>query len=95
MNQQSNLRPVGHTDKMADVDLVLAKVREEVERALLTHKPLNSAHEAWAVIREEVDELWDEVKGDNGYTLAAFTEAEQVAAMAVRYIVDLADRVEL
>lgn len=88
-------RPVGMDERMADVDFVLKKVREEIERAFLGHRPYNSAHEAWAVIREEVDELWDEVKANNGYTPNAFTEAEQVAATAVRYIVDLAHRLEL
>lgn len=83
-----------HNQLMADVDFVLSKVREEIERAYAKHRAYASAHEAWAVIREEVDELWDEVKADNGYTLPAFREAEQVAVTAIRYIVDLAEKIE-
>lgn len=90
----SEKRPVGFTDMMADVDFVLGLVREEIERAMLKHRAYASAHEAWAVIREEVDELWDEVKADNGYTMGAFKEAEQIAATAVRYIVHLHSKVQ-
>lgn len=80
--------------KLADVDVILSHVRDEVERAIRKHGPYASAHEAWAVLREEVDELWDEVKADAGYTRAAFAEAHQVAATAVRYVLDLHERLE-
>ena len=33
-----------------------------MERARTKHKPINSAHEGYAVILEELDEFWDEVK---------------------------------
>lgn len=38
------------------------EVAEEVDRAREMFPDLHSPHEGWAVIREEVDELWDEVK---------------------------------
>lgn len=80
--------------KMADADVILSHVRDEIERAIRKHRSYGSAHEAWAVMREEVDELWDEVKADAGYTRAAFAEAHQVAAVAVRYVLDLHERLE-
>lgn len=51
----------------------------------------NSAHEAYAVLAEEVDELWDEVKGKTGKRSVEDLrkEAVQVAAMALRFIVDV------
>lgn len=69
---------------------VLDDVWSELERAYAKHKPMNSAHEAYAVILEEVDELWDDVKADRGY-LANYghKEALQIAAMACRYLIDL------
>lgn len=76
-------------DLEARIDAVLEQVRAEVLAAGLKHKPMNSAHEGYAVLLEEVDELWDHVKHDTGYTEDAFDEARQVAAMGVRYIVDL------
>lgn len=48
-------------------------------------------HEAYAVILEEVDELWDEIKkNQKKYDLPAQKkEATQAAAMLVRFIVEL------
>jgi hypothetical protein len=72
------------------VDLVAA----EVERALrLYSKPFNSAHEGISVLREEFEELWDEVKrnqakGEQKVELMK-AEAIQVAAMAVRFLIDI------
>ena len=71
------------------IDAILASVREEVLAAAIKHKPMNSAHEGYAVLFEEVDELWDHVKADTGYTAEAMDEARQISAMGVRYILDL------
>lgn len=76
-------------------DEALAFVRAELKRAQAKHKAFNSGHEGYAVIREELDELWDAVKTEKGYVAysgAATLEAVQVAAMAVRFLVDLCER---
>ena len=57
------------------------------------HNPekFNSPHEGYAVILEEMDELWDEIKrpkARRNYSAMAF-EATQVAAMAIRFLVDI------
>lgn len=65
-------------------------VKDELDRAVGEHLSMHSAHEGWAVIREEVDELWEEVKKD-GVSHRATSEAVQIAAMAVRYLIDLCD----
>lgn len=48
-------------------------------------------HEGYAVLLEEVDELWDDVKkNQRNYDLAAQRkEALQVAAMAIRFAAEL------
>lgn len=69
------------------VDEVLGLVRAEILRATELHRPMSSAHEGWAVIREEVDELWDEVKANDPQRAAE--EAVQVAAMGARFLLDL------
>jgi hypothetical protein len=71
---------------------VIARVFHELWRARHLHPPFNSAHEGYAVLLEEVDELWDEVKtGGSGME----EEAVQVAAMAIAFLVDcFGDRVE-
>ena len=75
--------------KIDYLDCVLSELRAEVLRAMAKHKPMNSPHEGYAVIQEEVDELWDRVKTDTGRDYDARVEALQIAAMGLRYIVDL------
>lgn len=62
-------------------------VVEELQRARRKFGDFHNGHEGYAVIREELDELWDEVKADN--IPAAVEEALQVAAMAIRFAADL------
>lgn len=71
---------------------VLAEVERELGRAQDKFPPFNSAHEGYAVILEELDELWQEVKDKAGQPHKVREEAIQVAAMAVRFIVDVCDR---
>jgi hypothetical protein len=72
--------------RMRRTDVVWKLVRAEVERAARKHPAFNSHHEGYAVLLEEVDELWDDVKADDHDH--AIEEAIQVAAMAVRFITD-------
>lgn len=76
-------------------DLVY-EVYGEVERAQDSHHPMHSAHEGYSVILEEVDELWDEVKLNprkNPQRNATMRkEAIQVAAMAIRFVLDVCDK---
>lgn len=72
-----------------DIKMALTLIEAELRRASQKHpRPFNSAHEGYAVIAEELDELWDEVKGDRH--LLALEEAVQVGAMAARFVIDLA-----
>jgi hypothetical protein len=54
---------------------------------------MHSPHEGHSVIREEFEELWRHVCEDTGQTLPARAEAIQLAAMAIRYVVDLCEDV--
>lgn len=71
----------------ADVDRVLVLIRNELLRATARFGPFASAHEGFAVIREELDELWDEVKAN--CPDKAVAEAIQVAAMGARFVLDI------
>ena len=64
-------------------------VGAEVARAVKKFPPLNSAHEGYAVILEELDELWEEIKAQTPDREAMRREAVQVAAMAVRFLLDV------
>lgn len=77
------------TQRLQELDDALAEVRRECMKAMQKFEPFNSAHEGHSVLREEVEELWDEVKANRGYGGDARLEARQCAAMAVRYMVDL------
>ena len=74
---------------METLDKLLTDLRAEVLRAMAKHKPINSPHEGYAVIQEEVDELWDRVKIDKGRDWDARVEALQIAAMGLRYVLDI------
>ena len=61
----------------------------ELLRATRLHGPMRGTHEGYAVILEEVDELWDEVKKKHPDKAMLREEAIQVAAMALRFVVDV------
>lgn len=67
------------------------EVRRELERARNGHAKLNSAHEAYSVILEELDEFWDQCrrKREDRHRGEVFRELVQIAAMAQRAAEDL------
>lgn len=70
---------------------IIARVATEVQAAQAKFPPYNSAHEGASVIREEFEELWDEIKNNKvvGAKDRQMAEAIQVAATAVRFVFDL------
>jgi len=65
---------------------------EECTRATRKHPPMNSHHEAYAVIREEFDEYWEEVRKGGSTprsTEALRIELIQTTAMCLRALHDL------
>lgn len=65
-------------------------VRKEYLNALYKRGSFHSAHEGFAILMEEVDELWAAVKiipGDPDKAEMILEEAQQVAAMAIRMMV--------
>lgn len=73
------------------IDAALSLVKIELVKAMKKFPSMGSAHGAYAVLLEEVDELWDEVKksqkNQNLDTLQS--EAVQTAAMATRFLIDV------
>lgn len=73
-----------------DSRMVLQDVSLELKRAATMWPPINSVHEGYAVILEEVDEFWDEVKKkqtEHSHE-AMYEELVQIAAMAIRTAMD-------
>lgn len=73
----------------AQLMFILKEVLTEVKSARKKYGPINSAHEGYAVVLEELDEAWDEIKAGNR-TLAR-EEMIQVAASAVNFLLDVKD----
>lgn len=70
--------------------LVAGEVLEELARARAKF-PIDQAspHEGYAVLLEELDELWDEVKANHPERSERMRkEAIQVAAMAIRFVLE-------
>lgn len=74
------------------VDHMLEHLKEEMFRARTQHNPMQSIHEGYAVILEELDELWDEIKMKEPDSRAMAKEALQVAAMAMCFIIEVAGK---
>ena len=76
------------TDKL---DRTIEDVVAELHRAQKRFPPFHSAHEGYAVILEEEQELWDEIRLKSGTPEGRRTEAVQLAAMALRFLLDVCD----
>ena len=75
---------------MADnVEILMSIIGVELRKAQAIHKSMRSSHEGYAVIKEELDELWLEVKVNPPNNHAIAREAIQTAAMAARLCLDV------
>lgn len=79
------------TDRLRLETICCDEVYKEVIRARTKHAPMRGAHEGYAVILEELDELWEEVKRREPDLSAMRDEALQVAAMAVAFMLEVCD----
>ncbi len=70
----------------ADVWNVLIKIHNELDRATKKYGSFHSKHEGYAVLKEQVDELWDSIKDKHVTDKERYNEAMRVAAMAVKYM---------
>lgn len=66
---------------------VIEQASAELYRATKKFGPFNSYHEGYAVILEEMDELWDAIKRNSSGDIA--DEINQVIAMSLRFAIDL------
>jgi NTP pyrophosphatase (non-canonical NTP hydrolase) len=77
---------------MTEYEYAAIEIAEEIKRARAKHAPMRGAHEGYAVLLEEVDELWDEVKRRAPDLAAMRKEAIQIGAMALAFVVEVCDR---
>lgn len=69
-------------DFLSSVDLEYHKARTKFPK-------MSSAHEGYAIIKEELDELWDLIKQNKGKSKEASEEVKQVAAMCLAYYLEV------
>ena len=80
------------------INRIVELVKNEFWKATEKFGVFNNAHEGYAVLLEEVDELWENVKLNQRNPKrirAIFNEAIQVSAMAMRIIFDCCFEVSL
>ena len=70
-------------------DSVFELVAAELASAMANHRAFNSSHEGLAVLLEEFEELKHEVFQRDQDAARMREEAVQVAAMAIRFLVDV------
>jgi nucleoside phosphorylase len=68
--------------------MALNAVADELQEARAKFGPMASTHEAYAVIKEEFDEFWEELRKKRPDRENLRMELIQVAAMAIRAAVD-------
>lgn len=70
---------------------IVALILKEFDDANSKYPAFHSTHEGYAVIKEEFDELWDEIKKNKSLSTndRMVAEAVQVAAMTVKFIYNL------
>ena len=69
----------------------LISIDNELIAAEKLFPPMTTPHYGYAVILEELDELWDEIKKKSPDPAILRQEARQIAAMALRFLVDLTE----
>lgn len=68
---------------------VVADVCKELQKAMKVNQLFSSPHHGYAIILEELDELWDEVRKRKPDVKNMRSEAVQVAAMAIKFIMSM------
>lgn len=102
--QREDYRREAEVKQFYTVHNMVTEIEKELIGALKEFPPMASYHEGYAIIKEEVDELWDEVKRsktdqyykERGYDQIPVVpkqrmkeEAIQIAAMAARFAMEL------
>lgn len=69
------------------LDFVINVIRHELKFAQKTFPPFNSMHEGYAIVQEELDEAWTNIKATD--PAKSTMEMIQVATTALRFILDV------
>jgi len=78
-----------HLEIVGNGAKVVSDICEEIQKAMMINPLFTSPHYGYAIILEELDELWDEVKKREPDLKNMRAEAVQVAAMAMKFIMSM------
>jgi len=73
---------------------IMMDIAYEVDTAINEFGEFASYHEGYAVLLEEVDELWEEIKTKDRSPALIYSEVRQVAAMALKLMSFTLDKLE-
>lgn len=68
------------------------QIENEIQTSRENHGSFSGSHEGYAVILEEVEELWQEVKKKERDFVKMEKECIQIAAMAIKFIEDICEK---
>lgn len=89
-NETAKKRPpssISANQSDSRIEDIICDVQLELRRAMSKFPRFHSAHEGYAVLKEEVEEAWEAIKAND--PIHARIEMMQVAAMAIRFLHDI------
>jgi hypothetical protein len=77
--------------RVTNIGKSIKSIIAEYNHTIIKHAPIHSTYEGWALIKQKVDQLWEEIKKEEatGSKEVMLKEAAQIGAMAMRFIIDL------
>lgn len=69
------------------MNIIFEDVKNEVIFASEKFPPYHSLHEGYAIMLEEFNELWDEIKQKERDLTSIYSETKQVACTAIRFMI--------
>lgn len=76
-------------DECGNLPDIIEDICKELARSRELHGDMKNGHEGYAILKEEIDELWSEVKCKDADPDVMVPECIQIAAMAIKFIQDV------
>lgn len=77
--------------RITNIGKTIRQIIPDYNQAILKNPPFNSPHEGWAVLKQGVDQLWEEVKKNkNSRSIESMRkEATFIGATVMRFLIEL------
>lgn len=93
MSDLQRAKKLARCRMVKDLTKISQEIMREAVRARDRYSPYNSLHEAYAVLKEEIEEFWTEVKKrpNNRFKKSIRKEVIQIGAVSMLILMDLLD----